>query len=123
MVAGEGAFQLGFHPYFAVPEKKAAFVETSATRVFDNRTGEMRAFVKPDFTQGEQDLHLLDHRESGTVLYRPPAPPIGLDWSPEFTRMVLWTLPERPFICVEPWTERNALRTPQRLSFEIKRVS
>ncbi|TMA32068.1 MAG: aldose epimerase, partial [Deltaproteobacteria bacterium] len=38
-VAGEGPFQLGFHPYFAVTDKKVAFVETSATRVFDNRTG------------------------------------------------------------------------------------
>ena len=116
-VAGEGPFQLGFHPYFAVTDKKVAFVETSATRVFDNRTGGTRAFVRPDFSEGEQDLHLLDHRESGTVLRRPS--PIELSWSPEFRRLVLWTLPERPFICVEPWTDRNALTPPRTLAFQI----
>ena len=119
-VHGETPFQLGFHPYFAVSDKRSASVETAATRVFDNRTGETRAFVKPDFTDGEQDLYLLDHPESGTILRRPPQKPIELSWSPEFGRLVLWTLPERPFICVEPWTDRNALTPPQRLSFEIR---
>ena len=118
-VHGDGPFQLGFHPYFTVPDKAAARVETKATQVFDNRTGETRAFTTPDFTQGEQDLHLLDHRESGTVLHRPPLPPVRLRWSPEFTRLVLWTLPDRPFVCVEPWTARGALRAPGTFSFEI----
>jgi galactose mutarotase-like enzyme len=118
-VHGEGPFQLGFHPYFAVHDKSQASVETSASQVFDNRTGETRAFVMPDFTAGEQDLHLLDHRESGTVLHRPPQRPIELSWSPEFRRLVLWTLPDRPFICVEPWTGRAVLNPPHTLTFEI----
>jgi galactose mutarotase-like enzyme len=119
-VHGDAPFQLGFHPYFAVPDKKAASVETRATQVFDNRTGETRGFTTPDFTQGEQDLHLLDHAEAGTALYRGSLPAIELSWSPDFRRMVLWTLPEKPFICVEPWTLRAALRPPQALSFEIR---
>ena len=120
-VHGESPFQLGFHPYFAVPDKAAARVETRATQVYDNRTGETRAFGKPDFTEGEQDLHLLDHAEAGTVLHRAPLADIHLSWSPEFRRMVLWTLPEKPFICVEPWTLRNELVPPRELSFEISR--
>lgn len=118
-VTGEGPFQLGFHPYFAVSDKAQAFVETSATQVFDNRTGETRPFAGPDFTAGEQDLHLLDHRESGTVLHRPPQAPIELSWSPEFRRLVMWTLPDRPFICVEPWTERGVLVPARKLSLQI----
>lgn len=118
-VHGDGPFQLGFHPYFAVPDKAAARVETKATQVFDNRTGETRAFSVPDFTRGEQDLHLLDHDEAGTVLHRPPLADIQLSWSPEFRRMVMWTLPDKPFICVEPWTLRNAMQPPRTLSFEI----
>ena len=112
-------FQLGFHPYFAVADKAAAGVATGATQAFDNRTGETRKYAPPDFTQGEIDLHLLDHREAGTVLDRPA--PLQLSWSPGFTRLVLWTLPDKPFICVEPWTGRGALRAPATLSFEIRR--
>lgn len=116
-------FQLGFHPYFAVPDKAAARVETQATQALDNRTGATGPFAAPDFTQGELDLQLLDHREARTVLHRPPLPPLRLSWSPEFRRLVLWTLPGKPFLCVEPWTERGALRLDpgavQRLWFEI----
>jgi galactose mutarotase-like enzyme len=122
---GDGAqpFQLGFHPYFSVPDKRAARVETQATQAYDNLTGATGAYAPPDFTQGEIDLHLLDHRDSGTVLHRTPAPPVRLSWSPELQRMVLWTLPEKPFICVEPWTTRGALQLApgqtQILSFQI----
>ena len=119
-VRGEGAFQLGFHPYFAVADKGAALVGTSATQVFDNVTGETRAFSRPDFASGEHDLHLLDHRAAGTILHRPPGRDLQLQWSPELRRLVLWTLPGKPFICVEPWTLRNALAPPQRLGFEIR---
>jgi D-hexose-6-phosphate mutarotase len=115
-VQGEGPFQLGFHPYFAIADKSKALIETSATHAFDNLTGKTAAFTKPDFTQGETDLHLLDHREAGTLFQRPA--PLQLSWSPEFTRLVLWTLPGKPFICVEPWTARG-LGPGAWLSFEI----
>ena len=99
-------FHLGFHPYFLVPDKAAARVETQATRAFDNTKGTTGPAPELDFTQGEVDLHLLDHGQSGTTLLRPPLPPLRLSWSPEFRVMVLWTLPGREFICVEPWTGR-----------------
>lgn len=115
--AGDGPFQLGFHPYFAIADKSKARVDTSATKAFDNLSGQTRAYAPPDFTQGETDLHLLDHREAGTMLHRPA--PLRLSWSPGFTRLVLWTLPQKPFICVEPWTARGAIQPEARLSFEI----
>jgi len=117
-VAGEAPFQLGFHPYFDVKDKSAARIETGATRALDNRTGAEVAFAPPDFTRGELDLRLLDHREAGTVLHRGAQPEVRLRWSPEFAFLVLWTLPERGFICVEPWT-RRFLEAPAALSFEI----
>ena len=122
--SGVEPFQAGFHPYFAVPDKAAARVDTRATRAFDNLKGSTGPLPqKLEFNRGELDLHLEDHRDSGTVLHRPPQPPIRLRWSPEFTRMVLWTLPERDFICVEPWTSRS-LSLPaggaRTLAFEIR---
>jgi galactose mutarotase-like enzyme len=115
-------FQLGFHPYFLVSDKAAARVDTSATRAFENRTGTTGPLGRIDFTRGELDLHLLDHGESGTALHRPPEPAVKLRWSPEFQLLVLWTLPERRFICVEPWTARGpslAAGETRTLSFEI----
>ena len=109
-------FQLGFHPYFFVPDKAAARVETTATRAFDNRTGQEGPLPALDFTRGELDLHLLDHAESGTILHRAPEPAIRLRWSPDFHVMVLWTLPGKDFVCVEPWTAKaGALATGQGL--------
>jgi D-hexose-6-phosphate mutarotase len=116
-VHGEEPFQLGFHPYFLVRDKAKARVETEATRAFDNRTGAEVPLVQ-DFTRGEVDLHVRDHEDSGTVLHRPPDAPVHLRWSPEFRQLVLWTLPERPFICVEPWTTRW-VNPPATLGFEI----
>jgi D-hexose-6-phosphate mutarotase len=73
-VHGEEPFQLGFHPYFLVRDKSKARVETQATRAFDNRKNIEGPLPQLDFTQGELDLHLRDHKESGTVLHRPPGP-------------------------------------------------
>lgn len=93
----------GLHPYFAVPlaEKAAATVTTSATRAFDNRTGATGPVpTRIDFGGPEVDLHLLDHAEPRTALRGR----VALEWSPNFRTLVLWTLPNQPFVCVEPWS-------------------
>jgi galactose mutarotase-like enzyme len=117
-VEGSEPFQLGFHPYFVCTDKSVARVDTKATRAVDNNSGVEAPYSPPDFATTQPDLRLLDHREAGTVLHRGAQPPIKLRWSPEFTQLVLWTQPEKPFVCVEPWTPRY-LQPPQTLSFEI----
>jgi galactose mutarotase-like enzyme len=117
-IQGDGPFQLGFHPYFACTDKAAARVDTKATRALDNQTGNEFPYSPPDFLNTQPDLRLLDHREGGTILHRGAQPPITLRFSPEFKLLVLWTQPDKPFVCVEPWTDRF-LQAPQSLSFEI----
>lgn len=97
---------LGFHPYFRVDlaRKGDVYVQTDATEAFDNVKKAETAFVNPDFGTGEIDLLLRDHALPGTLLSRPPMRPVRLEWDDAFTTLVLWTLPERPFVCVEPWT-------------------
>lgn len=109
-------FGAGFHPYFHVKqaEKKAAKVGTEATRAFDNVTKTTGPLVI-DLAGPETDLHLADHG----------AKPCSLEWasgsivvrgSEEFTHWVLWSIPGKDFVCVEPWTcPGDALNTGERL--------
>lgn len=111
-------FQLGFHPYFFCADKSAARIETKATRAIDNQTELEVPYSPPDFEHTQPDLRLLDHRQAGTVVHRGAQPPVTLRYSPEFELLVLWTQPGKPFVCVEPWTQRW-LSPPRRFSFEI----
>lgn len=110
-------FGLGYHPYFVVPaaKKASARVPTQATRAFDNVTKALRPLERVELGEGEVDLHLLDHGaargelsvDDGTVV---------LDGDDAWKRWVVWTLPGRDFVCVEPWTSpADALNTGEDL--------
>ena len=119
-------FGAGFHPYFHVKssDKARARVVTKATRAFDNvrketvtLAGDSRG-ASIDLTQKEVDLHLLDHGAAPCVLDLGAERPrrIVLAGSPEFTHWVVWTLENKDFVCVEPWTcPGNALNTGDRI--------
>jgi galactose mutarotase-like enzyme len=99
----------GLHPYFSVPDsaKAGARLETDATRALDNRTGrEVPVTLPIELAGREVDLFLLDHRPRQTVLHRPGMPGVRIGFGPEQTVLVVWTLPGRDFVCVEPWRTR-----------------
>jgi galactose mutarotase-like enzyme len=109
-------FATGFHPYFALPgaSKPQAQVETRATRAFDN-VAKREVAYHLDLTGGEVDLHLIDHATPRAALVGPKGK-VVLEGSPEFTHWVVWSLPDRDFICLEPWTSPpDALNTGDRL--------
>src|SRR5262249_28769224 len=85
-------------------KKDRAFVETEATKAFDNVSKQHVESPRITFGGPELDLHLLDHRGQGTVLHRGDGTQVPLNWSQSFTTLVLWTLPGQPYICVEPWS-------------------
>lgn len=100
-------FAYGFHPYFAVrdADKAKTYLETSATRAFDNvkkSTGVRSGPV--DLTRKEVDLHLVDHEEDHMVLLRADKARIVVTADRAFGRWVVWTLAGKDFVCVEPWT-------------------
>ena len=110
-------FGFGFHPYFRVPvdEKASCRVGTDATRAFDNVQKTLCAYAPPDFGVGETDLHLLDHRGASASLSWASGG-VVLRGSPEYAVWVLWTVPGRDFVCLEPWTCRgDALNTGEGL--------
>lgn len=123
-------FGAGFHPYFAIPsdakanERKNgraenARIPTDATKAWDNAR---KAFVELDcpidLSAGEVDLHLVDHHGDRATLDVGEGRRIVVRASSEFARWVIWTLPGKDFVCVEPWTcPANALNTGEGLLF------
>lgn len=108
-------FALGLHPYFLVRDKSSARMPTPASLAYDNVVKRDVPFRGFDFTQGEVDLHLLDHGSSSAQL-DVDGGTLSIDCSPEFLRWVIWTLPGKDFICVEPWTAPgNALNSGESL--------
>ncbi len=105
-------FAFGIHPYFLVTDKARARIATRATRAYDNVKKETVPFHGFDLGNGETDLHLIDHGSTSTTLRAADGAQVDLRASEEFTRWVVWTLPGRDFVCVEPWTApANALNT------------
>ncbi len=99
--------QFGLHPYFQVPlqEKHAARIELEPTRAFNNRTKAFEPSAgSPRFDGDEVDLHFIAPASRKTTLHRGARPPIHLEWSNTFHTLVTWSLPHKPFICVEPWS-------------------
>jgi len=97
--------QVGTHPYFAVPlsQKPRAQAPSRASQLKERRTGQVRAATPVAFGDGEVDVVLLDHGPAATLL-RGDGSRIELSATPQLSTLVLWTLPDQPFICVEPWT-------------------
>ena len=108
-------FALGLHPYFLARDKASARVPTSASCAYDNVMKRDVPFRGFDFTRGEVDIHLLDHDSSSAQL-AVDGGALSIDCSPEFQRWVIWTLPGKDFICVEPWSAPgNALNSGEDL--------
>jgi len=98
-------FGLGYHPYFAIQDRRSFALESAATRAFDNVMKEIVPFDARALALGEReiDLHLLDHGGS-SIAFSIDGARIAIEGAPELTHWVLWSLPGRGFVCVEPWT-------------------
>jgi galactose mutarotase-like enzyme len=98
-------FAFGVHPYLKVPEteKSGARVETQASRAWDNVQKKEIRLDRVALGGREVDLHLLDHNSSRSALSWNDDR-ITVESSPDLRRWVIWTLPSKPFVCLEPWT-------------------
>lgn len=103
----------GLHPYFSVVDKQRVKVEGAEGRAFDNTLGSERQVSAIDFSRGEVDLHFTPHERGATTLARGDGRAVKLSWTEQFNTLVVWTLPDKPFVCVEPWTARG--QAPARL--------
>lgn len=93
----------GLHPYFAVADKQQVRVEGAVGPAFDNTRGTQREVGPVDFSEGEVDLHFTPFEAEGTTLERGDGRRVKLAWTSHFRTLVVWTLPGKPYVCVEPW--------------------
>lgn len=106
----------GFHPYFALENKTGVSIDTRTTTVFDNVRKEVVPFTGFDFNKPEQDLYLLDHGSTGSVLHYADGASLAIRGSSEFSRWVVWSLASKDYVCIEPWSAPpDALNTGESL--------
>jgi galactose mutarotase-like enzyme len=105
-------FCFGLHPYFLLFDKAHAAVEIPCSRYQDQKTGQWFSFQgELEWTQPELDLAFRELRaNSASVTDRQRRLRLQLDFDPAFGTFVFWTLLDKNFVCLEPWTApRNAL--------------
>lgn len=107
-------FSIGFHPYFEVADKAKLAFQIPASEYWDQMTQTRHAYAgRFDFEQAEIDAafpELSSHVTS--VMDAGRSRRLTLAFSPEFSTLVFWTLKDKDFYCLEPWSApRNALNT------------
>jgi len=104
-------FSLGFHPYFLVSDPAAVQLEGLQERCFDHLS-QAEASTAIQLARLGAGVDLLSRPASGAVTLRDPAAAttLTLEITPPLDRVVVWTDPPRPMVCLEPWSgPRGAL--------------
>jgi galactose mutarotase-like enzyme len=104
---GEGGpmpFYAGFHPYFAVQGSKDIAYDTDATRYIDYNDDLVKPYAgSVDLEPMKESFCLLDAQRSDISFPNGSGSRVRLTYDPIFKYVVIWTLKDRPFVCVEPW--------------------
>lgn len=107
----------GFHPYFRVEDKKSAKVLVDAGSYKNMMSGELvSAKETPDFAgESEVGCLYLDVKGKKAVL-KTDGYCVEVGFAHDYRHVLLWSLPNEDFICVEPWTAKpDALNTEEEL--------
>lgn len=113
-------FSIGFHPYFFCSDKTQLTLEIPA-QTYNSKTGDKTY----DFN-GELDYNLEEIDIAFTQLQGQKAGftdgkrnlKVEISYSDLFSTLVFWTLKDKDFICIEPWSApRNALNTREQLNY------
>ena len=111
-------FSTGLHPYFWVKDKSQLSFDIPANILQDHKTLEIRPFDGTfDLSQPEIDAAFKQiSRQSASFSDRQRNLTLNLEYSDLYGTLVFWTLQDKDYICLEPWTApRNALNTGEGL--------
>lgn len=101
---GPMPFYAGFHPYFAVQGSKDIAYDTDATRYIDYNDDLIKPYTgSVDLEPMKESFCLLDAKRTDISFPNGSGSRVRLTYDPIFKYVVIWTLKDRPFVCVEPW--------------------
>ncbi|GKU77936.1 aldose epimerase [Paenibacillus sp. L3-i20] len=97
-------FYSGFHPYFAIASSKNIAYEYDATRYLDFNDNLVKPYLGSiDMEPLVESICLMDAKRSEIAFPIREDVRVRLRYDDIFKYMVIWTIKDRPFICVEPW--------------------
>ena len=108
-------FCVGFHPYFSAPDKSNLRFELPVSSYYD-RANDSNGVLERSWNFDPAEIDALMERFPDEVpaeaSVRDGDYVVRFSCSPEFRNWVFWTLKDKPFYCLEPWSSpRNALNT------------
>jgi galactose mutarotase-like enzyme len=113
-------FSIGFHPYFQVTDKTRLSFDIPSSQYLDQRRKTLHSYSGNfDFNLEEIDAafpQITRHQSSFSDSYHQRQ--IILSYDNLYTTIVFWTLKDKNYICLEPWSApRNALNTGEHLNY------
>jgi galactose mutarotase-like enzyme len=108
----------GLHPYFVTANKESLEFNIPASSYQNQRDKSIHPFSgKFDFTQAEIDVGFTDLSDTtATVIDGRAGTKIDFTVDKLDRHLVFWTLADRDFYCLEPWTApRNSMNTAKDL--------
>jgi galactose mutarotase-like enzyme len=112
-------FSFGFHPYFLVKQKDKLSLDIPASSYQDKDTKAITTYDgKFDFNEEEIDVALKSLKGSSASITDPTRGlKVTLKWSEQYSTMVFWTLKDKDYVCLEPWSgPRNSISTGENLT-------
>jgi len=105
--AGSGGpmpFYAGFHPYFLVEGSKNIAYDTDATQYIDYNDNIVKRYEgSVDLEPMVESFCLLDASRSAISFPNGSGTRVRLTYDPIFKYVVIWSVKDKPFVCVEPW--------------------
>jgi galactose mutarotase-like enzyme len=93
----------GLHPYFLADRKNIAY-ETDASRFLDLNDHKEKTFEGIiDLSKSIECVILLDVQKPKISFQPADQRIVQIKYSEEFKYIVIWSIPDKPFVCVEPW--------------------
>ena len=112
-------FSAGFHPYFPASDKpKLQFEIPAKNAIVDQKTQTKKPFNNSfDFAVDEIDWCFDELTGTSAVVTNKAAQTkLTLQYDKEYSTLVFWTLKDKPFYCLEPWSApRNSMNTGNHL--------
>lgn len=108
-------YSLGYHPYFAATAKSRLQFDLPSQQYYDRARDLNDSTIWPwDAPEIDAALARLEQPLQASVT--DGSNQLRFEASTDFRRLVFWTVKEKPFYCLEPWTgPRNAINTGEDL--------